>query len=222
NIGLSFLFAKIFARDPYEKNVYRYSTIIPNGNLGFGFAEGVLGTLGVLNFSIYNTPSCIYCYTKGYSLLTKRKMTFKNLLNPTTIALVIGCILGLLPFELPEVLQTLLDKAAACTIPLCMVVIGISISEFKVLQLFKNWRAITFSLIRMVVFPLILRFVLPLFPLEPIVIQMAVLLYALPCGMNSVLFAKMIDEDCRCGAELVLVSNVIAIVSIPLVTMGLF
>lgn len=103
-----------------------------------------------------------------------------------------------------------------------MVVIGIVISDFKVLKLFSNWRAVLFALIRMVALPLVLRFLLPLLPLEQIVIQMAVLLYALPCGMNSILFAKMVDEDVHFGAELVLVSNVIAIVSIPLITLGLF
>ena len=222
NIGLSFLFAKLFGREPYEKAVYRYSSIIPNGNLGYGFSEGLLGTVGVLHFSIFNIPNCVYCYTFGYALLTKQKLSLKKLLNPVTIAMVLGCILGLLPFDLPDVLQTLLDKAAACTIPLCMVVIGIVISDFKILKLFSNWRAVLFALIRMVALPLVLRFLLPLLPLEQIVIQMAVLLYALPCGMNSILFAKMVDEDVHFGAELVLVSNVIAIVSIPLITLGLF
>ncbi len=221
NIGLSFLLCKLSQKDPYSRNVYRYSTIIPNGNLGYGFAEGMLGDAGLLTFSIFNIPCLIYCYTVGYTLLTKQKLSLKKLVNPVTIAMLIGIILGLLPFELPEVASTLLSKLAACTIPLCMAVIGMAISEFKVLDLFKNWKAIAFCLLRMVAFPLLLRLILPLF-LDASIVQIAVLFYALPCGMNSVLFARMLDEDCRTGAELVMISNVIAIVSIPLVTLGLF
>ena len=40
--------------------------------------------------------------------------------------------------------------------------------------------------------------------------------------MNTIIFGRMISEDLRSGAELVMFSNLLAIVSIPLVTYGLF
>ena len=180
NIALSFLYGKIFTRGGYTKNVYRYSAIVPNANVGYGFAEGMTGTEGLLRFTIFNIPVIFFCYTFGYALLTKQKFTFKRLLNPVTAALAIGIVLGLLPIEMPAFVSTLLDKTAACMVPVCMITVGIGISEFRFFSLFKNWRAIVFTLLRLVALPVVLRFTLSLF-LPPEIVIPCVLFYSMPC-----------------------------------------
>ena len=40
--------------------------------------------------------------------------------------------------------------------------------------------------------------------------------YAMPCGLNTIVFPKLIGENCEIGAGLALVSNVLAIFTIPL------
>jgi predicted permease len=41
-------------------------------------------------------------------------------------------------------------------------------------------------------------------------------LYAMPCGMNTIVYPKLVEKDCRLGAATVLVSTVLSLITIPL------
>jgi len=41
-------------------------------------------------------------------------------------------------------------------------------------------------------------------------------IYCMPCGMNTIIYPKMVGEDCRMGASLVLISSVACVLTIPL------
>ncbi len=221
NLLISRPLAKPFVKEPYDENVYRYSIMVQNGNIGYGFAESMLPAADMLNYTIFTIPLNFYCYTAGYALLTKRKLSLKGLLNPVTVAMAVGAVLGLLAVPIPNTVQTLLQKSAACMVPTCMLVIGVIVSQFRIGELLKSKRALILSLIRLLALPLLLRFVLPLTGIDASIVRIAVLYYAMPCGMNTILFAQMIGEDCRSGAELVLLSHLLSILTIPLVTLGL-
>ena len=45
--------------------------------------------------------------------------------------------------------------------------------------------------------------------------QIAVLFLALPCGLNTIIFPKMVEENCKIGAGLALVSTTLACITIP-------
>ena len=51
--------------------------------------------------------------------------------------------------------------------------------------------------------------------------RFAVIFYAMPCGLNTVVFPKMFGEDCKIGAGFAFISNIGACFTIPLV-FGLF
>ena len=44
----------------------------------------------------------------------------------------------------------------------------------------------------------------------------ALLIYAMPCGLNTIVFPKLIGEDCHIGAGLACISSVLACVTIPI------
>jgi len=43
----------------------------------------------------------------------------------------------------------------------------------------------------------------------------AVLMACMPCGLNTVVFPRMLGRDCSLGAKLILLSSLLACVSIP-------
>ena len=72
------------------------------------------------------------------------------------------------------------------------------------------------SLLRLVVLPLAVGLVLSRF-CAPEVSAVAILLYALPCGLNTVVFPRLIGEDCRLGAGLAMISCILSCFTIPLI-----
>ena len=76
----------------------------------------------------------------GFLWLTagKEKFTWKKLLNPSNLSLVIGMILGLTGLPLPGFLTQALSAAAGCFSPLAMILTGFVIGKFDLLMLLTS------------------------------------------------------------------------------------
>ncbi len=212
--------AKLFANDRVKRAIYEYSLIISNfGALGYTFAEELFGIAGLNNVIVFSIPLTLYTYTFGYCMLSGKRFAFKNLVNPSSISLIVGILIGVtgLGTLLPNMVYSLFDKASYCMAPLCMLLAGIVIAEFGVLKMLKNPRAYIVTFLRLIVIPLAIGGILTFLRADRWIIVSAVLLYAMPCGMNTIVFPKNAGQDCAPGASLALVSNLLACGTIPLV-----
>ncbi len=213
--------AKLMTKQIYERSIIEYSLVVPNyAYMGYALTEALLGTEGLVSYMLFTLPVTIYIYTVGFSLLTKRGFRPKKLLNPVTVALLLGIAFMLTGLRLPSLLSQLLQKASACLAPVSMLLTGIVIAGFPLTDMLKNKKVYLVSLCRLLVLPLAVGGILSLF-CPPQAVAVAVLLYALPCGLNTVVFPRLIGEDCRLGAGLALVSCLLSCATIPLIS-GLF
>ena len=101
-------------------------------------------------------------------------------------------------------------------LPAGMLLVGLVLSEYKLFDLFRRPAVYVVSVLRLFVVPPAIGAVLLLFK-NDVLLRDAVVLYAMPCGLNTVVFVKNVGGDCRPGAVLALVSNILACLSIPLV-----
>ena len=69
--------------------------------------------------------------------------------------------------------------------------------------------------LRLVVLPVCLTLVMKvLFGSE--IALVAFLFYAMPCGLNTVVFPKSVGENCMTGASMAMISTVLCALTIPL------
>lgn len=211
--------AKLFSRDSYDRAIYEYSLIIPNyGYMGYAMAESVLGQIGLMNAMMFAVPMSVYVYSAGYCMLSKKKMEFKSLVNPIMVFMVIGMALGLsgIGSVIPEFVYSLLDRASACMAPVSMLLAGIVVSEFDVKKMLSCVRVYILTALRLFVIPVAIGGVIMLLGFSTAA-KVAVLLYCMPCGLNTIVFAKNVGGNCEIGASSALISNVLACISIPVV-----
>ncbi len=213
--GSHFL-VKLITKEKYQRSVFEYSVVVPNsGYIGYALAESVFGASGLIAIMTMALPLQIYIYTFGFAILTKSGLKLKKLLNPAIIATVAGMILGLCEIEMPRVVSSVLDSSGACMAPVSMILTGLVISEFKLREIALDPKVYLVSAIKLLAIPLAVGLVLGFF-CDKFTLSIAVLLYALPCGMNSVVFPKLVGEDCRNGAGLALVCTLLSALTIPL------
>jgi len=208
--------SKLFSKEDYPRKIYRYALTIPNyGYLGYALAESILGPVGLLNMMLFGLPISLYNYSGAFCMLTKRKLSLKTLLHPVIIAIVLGAAVGLLNLQLPEVIVSIMDKSSACMGPVSMLLTGITVSEFHFPDLIRNKKTYVMTFLRLIAIPGVIGALL--LPLKnPVLVQSAVLLYAMPCGLNTIVFPKLVDENCEIGASMAFVSNILACITIPL------
>ena len=205
-------------KQSYLRDVYEYSLIIPNtGYIGYPLVLGLYGSQGLLDMLIFGLPLILYTYTIGYNLLTdrrKEKFSLKKVLTPVTIAMVLGCAVGLSGVKLPNVFTQVVEKSAACLAPIGTLLMGMSISQFPLKQMLEDKRIYFITAMRLLVIPVAVFAILKLGRWEFALIP-AICSYAMPCGINSIIFPKLIGQDCHSGAGLVLVSTILSIITIP-------
>lgn len=210
--------AKLFSAEKYPRAIYEYSLIIPNfGYMGYAMAEAVFDQVGLLNVMMFSLPITVFTYTVGYCKLTKREFSFKKLLSPIIVAMLLGTVFGLTSIKIPEIASSVLSKASACMGPVSMILTGVVISQFSLKFMLEDVKTYILSFLRLVAIPVALGFSLQLLGCSTLIVQCAVVLFAMPCGLNTIIFPNLVGESCKIGAGLAFVSSVCACVTIPLV-----
>ena len=222
--------SKLLSKNAYQQSIYRYSMISSNyGYVGYTLALALFGEDMLIDVMMFCIPLSIYTYSLGYCTLLKSRISFQKLLNPVNLALLAGSAVGLLKPVIGEVLlenvpafgvltsliSNILDKAQGCMGPVSMLLMGMVISEYKLGDMLRQKSVYVMTLLRLIVIPVAICGLMNLLRLQKLLTPVLVVL-ALPCGMNTIVFPKLIGEDCKTGAALACVSSILCCATIPL------
>lgn len=154
-IPLTQLLAKMFGFAPIEKATIIYSN---SGNLIIPLVGAILGKEWVLYTSGYMVVQTILLWTHAKSLVCNEKNydLKKIFLNINVIAIIVGICLFLFQIQLPSLVLSTFDTVGGMLGPLAMIVIGMLIGEMNLKNIFSEKRTYLISLMRLVVYPLII------------------------------------------------------------------
>lgn len=229
-IPLSCLFVR--KKSP-ERGIYRYALAIANsGYLGDPVVLSLFGDVALSYYKLFCLPLNIVIYTWGMSILVpegaQKSNVFKKLFNPPTVAMLLGLAAGLLGLEayLPSFLLSSLDSLKVCMGPGAMLLAGITIARFDLLEMLKNKKVYLATALRLFVLPLIS--VALLFGLKELanaifslgignnVLYLGFFATASALGLNTVVFPEAYGGNPRTGASMALISHTFCVISIPL------
>lgn len=209
--------SRLLAGKSYRADVFFYSMVVPNyGHAGYAMAEGLYGAEGLLYFILFSLPVSLFAYTKGVAMLTVKPLRLKSLCNPVTLSLFAGILFGLTGLTMPELPASFLTKASACMAPTAMLLAGVTVSEYPLSKILLDPKQYVVALLRLLVIPVCLCLALKAVTDNTVLIRTAVLFYSLPCGLNTIVFPKLVGEDCSTGAGLCVLSNTLALLTLPL------
>ena len=212
-----YLGVRLFAKEDYERRVALYTMIVPNnGYMGYALVEALLGEAALMNNMFFVIPISIFTYTVGYCMLTRSPFTPKKLFNPPIIAICLGTIVGLIGIPVPDIVTTTLSSASGCVGPVSMILAGITVAQFKLRPILLHRNAYILTALRLLGIPLLVAGALKLLGFTELA-AISVTALAMPCGLNTIVFPKLIGENCETGASLALLSNVAACATIPFV-----
>lgn len=213
----------LIEKDPYYRNVYRYSLIFPSwGFMGYALVQALFGGEILYYFILFSLPMSIGCYLYGIALLTPHKegkaALWKNLLNPQMVAVVIGAVLGLLGVgqNMPSFLSDVLKGLSGMFSPMAMLLTGITIGSYSLKDMFRDRRTYLVCLFRMLLFPLILLVLARLIGLDDRLMVFVLFVHAMPLGLYPVIYPPQFGKDARPGASMALISCLVCLVTVPL------
>lgn len=194
-------------------------------NAGFMGVPLITATLGA-NAVFYTAGMIallnVFQWTYGQRLLSGTSSgprRYRQLfLNPLTVSLVVGLLVFSLEITAPDTVMVCLSALAGLNAPLAMIVLGIYLAQTHLLQLFCQESHYLVAVVRLLLIPLLSIALLSLLPGELLLIKQALLMATCaPVGSNVAVFAQKLDKDYTHAVQLVCLSTILSIVTMPLI-----
>jgi malate permease and related proteins len=208
-----------------ERGFYRFITIFGNvGFIGYPILISIVGGHSVLLGSIFNIPFSLLFYTLGIYLMSRysedninQKFEAKKLLSPGIIAAVLGLVLFILDIKLPKIVLDITKSLGGLTSPLAMLIVGASLNGIKFKEAVKNYKVLIISLIKMIIYPLLMALILRAIGISGTSAMIAVVLCGMPVGTNTVISANEFNKkNIEKASEAVVISTLLLIITVPI------
>lgn len=215
---IALILSRLYTRNKGEEGVYVYAFSAPNFSyMGLAIIETLLGASALLNATVFTLGLTVFIGSVGIYLITPRnKASLAAIFNPVIIATIAGMIFGLCRIPVPALLNNVTDAATCCIMPCAMLVAGMVAAEKTFLKVFLNHKAYTASIIRLLIIPLMLFVILKLAGINKDIIFVAVAIMGMPVDFNVIVFPKAYGGDATTGTQLAVISNILAIITLPL------
>ena len=208
--------SRLLTKDAYEQRLFQYSIPIANyAYLGYVLVENIWGEHALTDMILFCIPFALYTYSFGYALLTGSESSYKKMLNPIIIGIFLGMICGLLGVKMPVVIDEVTATASACVGPISMIMTGMTLASFPVKELLTEKKAYIFSGLRLIAAPLFVFVTCKLFGFTEVVVP-ATIMASMPCGLNTIVFPKLVGQDCTLGAKMAFVSHLFSVLTLPI------
>ncbi|MBE6701734.1 MAG: hypothetical protein E7582_07615 [Ruminococcaceae bacterium] len=234
SLTLSIILSRFFVKKKTsERGIYNYALAFANsGYVGDPIILALFGEEALAYYKFFCLPLTILIYTWGISVLTPRNANnaspLKRILNPPTIALFAGIVVGLsgLGNYLPTFCVSALDSLKGCMGPVAMLLAGVTIARYNFLDMLKNKKVYIATGLRLVIIPTIL--VASLFAVKTLLLSLLNITIgnevlflcffatATPLGLNTIVFPEAYGGNPETGASMAMISHTLCVISIPL------
>lgn len=216
----------LYNRWPHDEKINaQYGTMVSNASfVGMPIAQSLYGVTGLLYSSIYVLPQRIFMWSYGLSLYTDQKdkhLMKKILAHPCVISIFIGIVVMICYSKgvyLPSGISQTLKAIGGCSTVLCFVIIGTIVSELNIKELVSK-HSLLFSLYRLLIIPLIMFVIVYFLSIDTLSKKVCVLLTTMPAATTTVIFANQYERNSHFASQLVIMSTLLSLVSIPFFSM---
>lgn len=186
--------------------------------LGYPISYAMFSDVGVLYAVVYNLGWQIFVSFFAPRLFSKNvKISFSaTLKDPLLWASVVAIVIFVSPFRLPAAIVGAFADIGSMSIPLSMFIVGCSVADTKLSQIFTMPQAYLVSALRLLIFPLIMLFVLRSLGFSGALLGTSVLLTAMPCGSTNVLFAQQYGANVKFATAAVVQGMLLMVFTLPL------
>ena len=215
---------KLLKMDEVETASLIYSNA---GNLILPLVTSILGEEWVIYASAFLSVQMILMWTHGQSLMeAKAGINWKKILcNINLIAIILGIVLFFTQIRLPVILGNTMSQISATLGPVCMIMLGMTMTEVKWKDIFSHSRIYLITILKMVVTPLIVLLLLKYLPLASLVkdgktiLLISLMAVITPSATTIVQLAQLYDREPVYASTINVMTTLVSIVTMPLMVM---
>jgi len=201
-----------------DAGVYMFEILCSNATyMGIPVCAAALGSSAEFYASVMCIVYNLVCFSLGVFLLSG-KASFKRVLNPPFVAGAIATILYALKIPVPQVLTNATAFIGQATSPCAMLVIGSVLGSVPLKDMFSEWRAIPYIIIRLFGIAALVYVLAGLLNVDETIRGMLVLIAAMPAATNSTMLCTIYGGNRALSAKLIFLSTALSAITIPIWT----
>lgn len=220
-IGFAWVLTRLSRTPKEQRGIYQFMLIFSNcAFMGYPIMEALYGTKAIFLSAIFNLPFNLLAFSYGIILIsdgTEQTSGFepKKLLSPGIIASVLALVIFAVRLHVPQVMEQTLNIEGTLTTPLSMLVLGASLAEVPLREVFREGRIYWMSFLRLIVLPMITYFLIKLITTDSLLIGVATMTAAMPVASLAVMLSSQYKGNVRLASVGVFISTALSVVTIP-------
>ncbi len=221
---LGFLFAKGLRVEKDLVGTYILTVLLCNNSfMGYPVVQAMLGDEAIFFTTMIHFGFNIMFYGLGLALIQKdvnadngEKFKWTSMINPGTIAAVVVMVIFFGQVKIPEVVAAPFSFVGELTMPLSMIIIGANMSQYELKEVFGNKKMYLISIMRLIVVPFLVWFVMRYFISDSYLIKVATITFAMPCAALIAMATAPYEKQGKVGALAVAFTTICSLATIPL------
>lgn len=220
--GLGWVAARVLPFSGRDRNVAWMSVFFMNNMfIGLPVVQALFGDRAVFCASLTNLPFNLLLYTVGVASLRAGvgRVRFREILTPPLLATLAAVSLFLTGLSLPALAVDTLSTLGAVTVPMSMVVVGMSLSHVPMREAFLDGQAWVVSLVRLLLCPLAAWWVLGRFlPAGGLTLGVLTVIAACPSAAMITILSVRFGADDSLASKINFLSTLLCAVTLPVIT----
>ena len=228
--GLAFLLCKGF-KDLDERKITEFSLMFVNGGfIGFPILEALFGAKGLFLAAFFNISFHLFIWSWGVAILARKRSDIKLTVRKIFINLgSIPCLIGVLiymlvipfpGFVLPAFLSKFFLYLSNLSTPISVLITGALLATRTAKQIFGSGKIYYFSLMKLIVLPLIVCVICKLIRLPQDMILFVTVEAALPAASSITMFSEIYGLNSGYASQTVGTSSLLSVGTLPLVLLA--
>ncbi len=220
---LAFLFPLAIRATASSRGAYSVMMVFSNiGFMGFPLLSAMYGAEALLYATPFMIIYNVLIYTYAVALMDRGhkwdlKHTLGKIFNVGVLACIITIILYLTRLRVPDFIETTVGHLSALTAPLSMMVIGASMTDMKLRELFTDFRLIIFCAVKLLIIPVAGVFCIKALGVSPMLTGVCLIMLGTPVGSMTAMMADQCGSpDYPLVAKGVALSTVLSVATLPL------
>lgn len=224
---LLILVSKVLFMKKFYKRELRYESqfafVFNNATfLGYPIVANTFGETGVIAYCGFIIAFNIALFSYGIWLFERKitpKLFFEVVKNPNIIAVLLGMVVYLTGVKLPVFVTDAVGFVGGATTPLSVICVGYMLSRADFRTILKKWRMVVTCALQLILAPVITYFALVAMHFPGEVVAVCTLIQALPTATSLGLFATKYGGNEIESSELVAISTVMSVVTMPVMVL---
>jgi len=217
--ALSWLSPWLFKAERDEHGAYIAMGLFGNANfIGIPLTAAFFGPPGMLYAILYTIVFNLTIFSLGMKLIggKQAKLSVGLFLSPIMIAGMFSVLLFMLDIQFPYVLQRSVSLLGGVTTPVAMLLLGSILAGMKAKEMFRGWRVYIITFVRLIAAPLLVYLVFLPFSVNPLFLQVIMVMSASPMAISTVMFTVHYDRHQELVGKGIFISTLLSVITMPL------